>query len=401
MQLRVSSRRLFLFLLAQFLGALNDNALKMIVSLAAFDFFASQQGQISYLSAASAVFIVPFLLVSVWAGRLVDGHSTSTLLKLFKIIEIPIVLLAFAAFYTGYTDILLLVALFLMAAQSAVFSPAKYSYLPEVLPPQKLQKVNAMMLLFTYVAILGGTVMGASLYGRAAADPWALLSPLLAMSIVGVASILWIQKTPPKTLAHVHAPLRAAWQELRGQAILRLSFVGQALFWFTGAFLYLVYITTGQHYLALNATQSGMIFAYLAGGIMLGSVGAVVVKRYIAFRHAITLAAGLLVLGLGMTCFALDSLALLHIAAVMTGLGGGLWMIPLVTAMQQHTTITVRGRILALTSMHNMFWVLMTSVLFWLGHGVLAMALAPLVWGVVALLIVAIALCIVYNIPKL
>ena len=60
------------FLWAQFLGALNDNLYKMIVSLFAVSVALSAAGASKYLSLGQAVFILPFFLFSGYAGHMAD-----------------------------------------------------------------------------------------------------------------------------------------------------------------------------------------------------------------------------------------------------------------------------------------------------------------------------------------
>ena len=68
------------FLWTQFLGALNDNIYKMIVSVRAVHLAASGSGGGSYLPLAGAVYVVPFLLFSGYSGRLADSISKRTVL---------------------------------------------------------------------------------------------------------------------------------------------------------------------------------------------------------------------------------------------------------------------------------------------------------------------------------
>ena len=66
------------FLWTQFLGALNDNLYKTIVSLRAVD-VAAKNGP-DYLAIAGAVFVLPFLLFSGYSGHLSDRISKRTVM---------------------------------------------------------------------------------------------------------------------------------------------------------------------------------------------------------------------------------------------------------------------------------------------------------------------------------
>src|SRR6478672_10006286 len=121
------------FLWTQFLGAFNDNLFKIVVSLLAVRLAASEADAGFQLSLVGAIFILPFVLFSGYAGQLADVYSKRTVLIVTKSLEIVATGLGLVAFATGHLQ-LTYVTLFLIAVQATFFSPAKYGILPEVLP---------------------------------------------------------------------------------------------------------------------------------------------------------------------------------------------------------------------------------------------------------------------------
>ena len=75
------------FLWTQFLGAFNDNLFKIVVSMLAVHLVASARAG-RELSIVSAVFILPFLLFSGYAGQLADIYSKRTVLVVSKSLEV-------------------------------------------------------------------------------------------------------------------------------------------------------------------------------------------------------------------------------------------------------------------------------------------------------------------------
>ena len=73
--------RFLCFLAAQFLGAFNDNAFKLVLSLASVAMFTDPNEQKAYLSIISALAILPFVLFSGYAGYLTDRYPKSCVLK--------------------------------------------------------------------------------------------------------------------------------------------------------------------------------------------------------------------------------------------------------------------------------------------------------------------------------
>src|SRR6185295_3087129 len=150
------------FLWTQFLGAFNDNLFKIVVSMLAVHLVAAERAG-RELSIVSAVFILPFLLFSGYAGQLADVHSKRTVLVVSKSLEVVAAGLGLIAFFSGHLQLTYAV-LFLIAFQATFFSPAKYGILPELLPDRELSRANGVLEMSTFVAIVLGTAVGGYLF---------------------------------------------------------------------------------------------------------------------------------------------------------------------------------------------------------------------------------------------
>ncbi|MDD4538634.1 MAG: MFS transporter [Lentisphaeria bacterium] len=147
------------FLATQFLGAFNDNLFKLLLVCFAMNLLSREQ-QNNYIPLATALFTLPYILFSSYAGFLADRFSKRAVMIATKAAEIAIMGCGYYFFRVHATTPLLLV-LFAMGAQSAFFGPAKYGFLPEVLPANALSRGNGAMQLFTFLAIiLGGAAAG-------------------------------------------------------------------------------------------------------------------------------------------------------------------------------------------------------------------------------------------------
>src|SRR6516162_5077900 len=167
------------FLWTQFLGAFNDNLFKIVVSMLAVHLVAARAGR--ELSIVSAVFILPFLLFSGYAGQLADIYSKRTVLVVSKSLEVVAGGLGLLAFYTGHLQLTYAV-LFLFALQATFFSPAKYGILPEMLPDRDLSRANGVLEMSTFVAIVLGTAVGGYLFEALNTHMW-----VIGLLVVGVA----------------------------------------------------------------------------------------------------------------------------------------------------------------------------------------------------------------------
>ena len=136
-------------LIAQFLGAFNDNAWKMTVILLAYReleapggsaaVFGPAHQQIATL--AMVVFILPLILFSLPAGVVADRVSKRTVIVSMKGGELILMAAALAVLLVSpEAGVPAYVIIGLMGAQSALFGPAKYGILPEILPHNRLSQ---------------------------------------------------------------------------------------------------------------------------------------------------------------------------------------------------------------------------------------------------------------------
>lgn len=101
----------------QFLGAFNDNVFKSaLVMLIVFRFTNDAQEAGMLTAAAAGVFILPFFLLSAFAGNLADTYEKTALVRGTKLAEVVIMLFGGWALLNE-SLIGLFVLLFLMGAQ--------------------------------------------------------------------------------------------------------------------------------------------------------------------------------------------------------------------------------------------------------------------------------------------
>src|SRR5438105_12043669 len=173
------------FLWTQFLGAFNDNLFKIVVSMLAVHMVAQARAG-HELSIVSAVFILPFLLFSGYAGQLADVYSKRTVLVVTKSLEIVATALGLIAFVIGHLQITYVV-LFLFALQATFFSPAKYGILPEILPDRDLSRANGVLEMTTFVAIVIGVAAGGAMFDAWQKELWLIGVIVIAIAVAGTA----------------------------------------------------------------------------------------------------------------------------------------------------------------------------------------------------------------------
>src|SRR5262245_26171180 len=188
----------------QFQGAFSDMVYKTLLTLVAMNTAADAAQGSARVSEINALFIIPFLLFSMYGGFLADRFSKRSVTTGTKVLEVVVMLLATLAAWMGSLN-LGMVALFLLGTQAALFGPTKYGILPELLPEKKLSWGNGILEMTTFLSIILGTVVGGLLAESLRGRLYVAGIILVGLAFVGIASSLSITRLAP---ADAKAPFR-------------------------------------------------------------------------------------------------------------------------------------------------------------------------------------------------
>src|SRR5262249_42953960 len=181
-----------------------------------------------------------------------------------------------ATLHAGWIEGMLGVV-FLMGLHAAIFSPAKYGIVPEMLPDRDLSRGNALLEMSTFVSIVLGIAVGGILYASWGAVAWRIGLVTLAVSIVGMLASFGIPR-----VAAAKAGDRFRWnpfgeiftstKHLLGDKPLWLAVLGVSWFWLAG-----VLLKTDLQYFGsdvLHASDNGVsiLWTCLALGIGAGNM---------------------------------------------------------------------------------------------------------------------------------
>ncbi|WP_210397790.1 MFS transporter [Motiliproteus sediminis] len=372
------------FFVTLFLGTFNDNLFKnTLILMVVYQAATQQGGNVNQLTnLAAALFILPYLLFSAIAGQLADRWEKSRLIRSLKLVEVALMLLTAQALLS-HNLTLLMVLLFLMATQSAVFSPIKFSLIPQHLERWQWVSGNGLVEAGTFAAILLGTLIAGLIYPHA----WgmALVSALIV--IQALAGWLAARHIPPAP--SIAPELQPDWNPLRASIRLignywssprlRLLILFNAWFWFVGA-SYLTQIPNfARSVLGGNATCVSWLLACLTIGIGLGSLGCSRLKRDRYGREMPCLGLALMVLaGLDLV-WASPALQLaagdgmiellrqlsgwrISVDLVLIGVAGGLFIVPLCTQFQAWTDGRDRARVFAVSNIFNALFMVVSAL---------------------------------------
>jgi acyl-[acyl-carrier-protein]-phospholipid O-acyltransferase/long-chain-fatty-acid--[acyl-carrier-protein] ligase len=348
-------------LLTQFLGALNDNVYRFIVVFYINAHTPDQAQANLYNSLIAALFVIPYLVFSGYAGQLADNFSKRTVLIASKSIEVVAMVLALFAFVLGSVP-LMLVIVFLMATHSAFFSPAKYSCLPELLPDQDLSRGNALIEMSTFVAIIVGTALGGYLFHRVGDQPILLGAIEIAIALVGTASSFGIGRTPKPATRRAFrwnpiADSVSAVLTVKKDRRLWLTTLGNTWFWFLGALVQITLPLFGKEVLHVDEVHTAWLWAAVAIGIGIGSVVAGRLSGHKVELGLVPIGS----VGIGIaSLFVVTAHTFIGATICFSILGffAGFFSVPLNAMLQQKASAETRGRVIAANNVLNFLGIL-------------------------------------------
>ena len=362
----LASRRFLPLFVTQFIGAFCDNVFKnAFVLLSTFGLARSHGWNPTYtVFLIGGLFILPFVLVSGWAGYVSDIWPRHTLVRALKTFEVLVMLGAAAAlaedsFYGMWAVIICLGFI------SAVFGPLKYGLLPVYLRTDELVAGNAWFEAGSFIAIVTGTLVGAraaeSGSGRTEVE-----GLLLILGLIGCVSTYFLPEAPasaPETVSpwspeSLRTCAEDALGTIRRIPVLWRSVIGISWFWCLGAVLLSflpTYVKDTLHEDPRGVTHFLLCFAIGVGaGSFLGlflTRGRICANSVPPAGIAMSILLFLWVLA---DRFAGPQLPLcLMVITSGIGIAGGVYSVPLYTLMQHRSPEDQRGRVISANNIMN------------------------------------------------
>lgn len=356
-------------LAAQFVSALADNAV-LIIAIA----LVKSQGASNLAPYLQESFILPFILLAPFAGRISDQFPKARVMFFSNALKLIGVSVMAAGIHPAF-------AYLLIGIGAVFYSPSKYGLLSQMFEPRYLVRANSMLEGSTVVAILLGVLLGGWLTDRSM--EYAFGAVILCYAIAATANLLipWVDAEKERAAMSMRLQIvdfKNSLKMLFSDGEARLSLLGTSIFWGTGVTLRLLLFAWVP--LALNITGN-QAPANLMGCVSIGIIlGAIIASIYISLETAKrALIGGIL---LGPIVIALSPVHDMTTAAVLMaaiGLCGGLFVVPLNAVLQERGHLSVgAGHALAIQNFVENFAMLLFvgGYSFASSHGV------PIHWSV-------------------
>ena len=370
-----SSFRAYWF--TQCLGAFNDNVYKnTLLILFAYGMLTLPVGNIGLINnLAAGIFILPFLLFSAIGANLAAHYDHARLIQYLKLSECIVMSLAAVMLWLDQGAVLLIL-LFLMGSQSALFGPVKYSILPAWFQHDDLLEANAWVEFGTFLAILLGSLTAGVLLSFSEQA-----TGLVCLSIIALALSGWWQSRKITPLNN-HNPEA---HSLGFIATLRLCHHSKSMrslvwsiswFWFIGASLLTQLPAWISQHLQAQPWQISLVLAAFASGVGIGSLSSRYLKQWMGVNSlwwtgavGLSVVMGLLVLS--------DSVLSSILGFAIVGVCGGWYAVPLYTRLQQIAGDECAW-LIAATNIYNALFMIASAALGIVILGILELSLPVL-----------------------
>ena len=353
------------FIVMIFLNAFVDLGHKIIIQNTIFKVYDGST-QIILTAIVNGLILLPYILLFTPSGFLADRFRKPKIMRWAAIAAVGLTLLITLFYYLAWFEAAFAMT-FMLAVQSAFYSPAKYGYIREITGKDNLASANSFVQSTTIIAILLGMFIFSILFEMALAghqftteqDIINIIAPIGWLLVLGsVIELYFATRLPYFKQKAVSTPFD--WQQYRnGQSlksnlklirfdsVIWLSIIGLSVFWGVSQAVLATFPAYAKEILAIDNTIIIQGLLACSGiGIILGSLLAGKISKNYIELGLIPVGA----LGMVMALFALpqfDSTLALAGIVLTFGLFGGLFIIPLNAMIQFRARTEQLGTVLA------------------------------------------------------
>jgi LPLT family lysophospholipid transporter-like MFS transporter len=322
------NRSVAVLMLAQFLSAFADNA----ILFTAIAMVRENAPGAWYVPALQSAFLVAFVVLAPWVGPLADRRTKPVVLIMGNALKA-------AGAFLMLVQVEPLLAYALVGIGAAVYGPAKYGILPELVGHSALVRANGFIEGSTIAAIILGSFVGAQV-----ADV-SITNALTLVVVCYLASLAVSLALPRMAPTHVKASYGIAhfvrlMRELFVSDRARFTMLGTSLFWGAGAVLRMILVAWVPLVLLLpQPSDVANLTLFLAVGIV---IGAAIVPMLIPIERLRRARLAAYAMGVCILAFAwVDTPWAARVGLMAVGVCGGAFMVPVNAALQEigHKTI--------------------------------------------------------------
>jgi acyl-[acyl-carrier-protein]-phospholipid O-acyltransferase/long-chain-fatty-acid--[acyl-carrier-protein] ligase len=368
------------YLIVVFINAFTDLGHKIIIQNTIFKVYDGDL-QIILTAVVNALILLPFILVFSPSGFLADRFPKNKIMYYSALFAVVITLGITYSYYNGYF-LAAFVMTFLLALQSAIYGPAKYGYIKELVGEKYISSGNGAVQAVTTVAILGGIIFYTILFEimydvtlKTESEILKEIAPIGWLLVVGsIIEFILALKLPNKMLEHskrsfkIKRYIRGAYlfknlKTLTRKKEIFYAVIALSLFWSISQVVLAIFGEYAKSELGVTNTIFVQGVMALAGiGIVFGSIASAKLSE-----HFINLGlVGIGSIGITMLVFLIPFVKSMTIMALMFtffGIFSGFLLVPLNARIQLLSSRVHLGTILAANNfIQNIFMLFFLSL---------------------------------------
>ncbi len=268
--------RLLPLYLTNFLGVLDDNLLKSLISLIAVYWLADGNESIVIMLAASFM-VIPFILFSPYAGFVSKTVNKRKAVVVLKTAEIFIMAIASAGFFIENIYVVM-IAMFLMGLQSTFFSPMKFALVRDIGGIERSSVGTGAIEMTTFFGVLIGTFVAGVLADLKMQQFIWIVFSFSIITMLGLLNSTMIRANEQKPLTIKIKPLnfisylrrKFIWSRTVAPGLNDVV-VGLSMFWLVASLIQLNLFIHCPITMGMSGTETGITLALVAVAIGLGS----------------------------------------------------------------------------------------------------------------------------------
>ena len=228
-------------------------------------------GSTALMGALMAASTLPGVLVSPFAGVLIDRTNKKRLFILMDFIRACCIILLASAAYRGLIGIWMVFAAgVLLSVCGAVFSPGIQSTVPDLVPKSKIANANSAFLIVTSGSNLLGNVAGGFLYQTLGAPLLFLINGISFLFSGASLPFVKISNNERHEEFHFFKDMADGFKYMQRQSGLRFILIIIALSNFFSFIAIVLFLPLCKYTPSLGAKSYGIAMACFMGGSMLG-----------------------------------------------------------------------------------------------------------------------------------
>jgi len=375
----------YAYIIALFLNAFTDLGHKIIIQNTVFKMYDGET-QIVLSAIVNALILLPFILVFTPAGFLADKFPKNKVMTFAAALAVVLTLLITLSYYMGWFEVAFGLT-FLLATQSAIYSPAKYGYIKELVGNKYISAGNAAVQATTMVAIMAGMGVFSFLFESmlteydSADEILRQIAPLGWLLVLNSLGELYLisrlpnkQRVPSERKFYFKKYITGTYLSRNMKTITRKPKILQAIlalsiYWGVSQVAIAVFPEYAKSVLHItNTVYVNGVLGLTIIGIIIGSITAARFSRYFIHMGLVPFSA----LGMAVSLLlipAFDHLEPISFLFFTFGLFSGMFIVPLNAFIQKHAPGVHLGTILAGNNfIQNIFMVVLLAMTTYLAY---------------------------------